>query len=128
MSYYELLSFRPLEEIEQFKASIAEGKNPRDIKVLLAKELIARFHSEADAEAAEQEFVNRFAKNQIPDEMPEFEFDAGLPVSNFSKKQAYVRRPLKRCVWSSKVLRRLIARKSPILSLRHKQYLRIPSW
>ncbi|AIW19847.1 MULTISPECIES: tyrosine--tRNA ligase [Vibrio] len=85
-SYYELLSFRPLEEIEQFKASIAEGKNPRDIKVLLAKEIIARFHSEADADAAEQEFVNRFAKNQIPDEMPEFEFDAGLPVSNLLKE------------------------------------------
>ena len=42
---------------------------------MLAKEIIARFHSEADADAAEQEFVNRFAKNQIPDEMPEFDFD-----------------------------------------------------
>ncbi|GLT18470.1 tyrosine--tRNA ligase 2 [Vibrio zhanjiangensis] len=85
-SYYDLLSFRPLEEIAQFKASIAEGENPRNIKVLLAKEIIARFHSEADAEAAEQEFVNRFAKNQVPDEMPEFTFDAGLPVSNLLKE------------------------------------------
>ncbi|MGC9494189.1 tyrosine--tRNA ligase [Vibrio genomosp. F10] len=85
-SYYELLSFRPLEEIEQFKADVAAGKNPRDIKVLLAKEIIARFHSEADADAAEQEFVNRFAKNQIPDEMPEFTFEAGLPVSNILKE------------------------------------------
>lgn len=84
-SYYELLSFRPLEEIAQFKADIAAGKNPRDVKVLLAKEIIARFHSEADADAAEQEFVNRFAKNQIPDEMPEFTFDAGTPVANLLK-------------------------------------------
>ncbi|MBU2896335.1 tyrosine--tRNA ligase [Vibrio hepatarius] len=85
-SYYDLLSFRPLEQIAQFKASIAEGENPRNLKVLLAKEIIARFHSEADADAAEQEFVNRFAKNQIPDEMPEFVFDAGLPVSNLLKE------------------------------------------
>ncbi|NOH70173.1 tyrosine--tRNA ligase [Vibrio pectenicida] len=85
-SYYDLLSFRPLEQIAQFKASIAEGENPRNLKVLLAKEIIARFHSETDADAAEQEFVNRFAKNQIPDEMPEFVFDAGLPVSNLLKE------------------------------------------
>ncbi|CAM3563699.1 tyrosine--tRNA ligase [Vibrio aquimaris] len=85
-SYYDLLSFRPLEQIAQFKASIAQGENPRNIKVLLAKEIIARFHSEEEADAAEQEFVNRFAKNQIPDEMPEFTFDAGLPVSNLLKE------------------------------------------
>ncbi|WP_347368153.1 tyrosine--tRNA ligase [Vibrio vulnificus] len=85
-SYYELLSFRPLEELAQFKADVAAGKNPRDIKVLLAKEIIARFHSEADADAAEQEFVNRFAKNQIPDEMPEFTFAAGTPVANLLKE------------------------------------------
>ncbi|MCG9598095.1 tyrosine--tRNA ligase [Vibrio sp. Isolate25] len=85
-SYYELLSFRPLEEIQALKAGVESGKNPRDVKVALAKEIIARFHSEADADAAEQEFVNRFAKNQIPDEMPEFAFDAGLPVSNILKE------------------------------------------
>ncbi|EHI9300915.1 tyrosine--tRNA ligase [Vibrio vulnificus] len=85
-SYYELLSFRPLEELAQFKAGVAAGKNPRDIKVLLAKEIIARFHSEADADAAEQEFVNRFAKNQIPDEMPEFTFAVGTPMANLLKE------------------------------------------
>ncbi|WP_162047126.1 tyrosine--tRNA ligase [Vibrio taketomensis] len=85
-SYYELLSFRPLGEIEQFKADVAQGKNPRDIKILLAKEIIARFHTEADADAAEQEFFNRFAKNLIPDEMPEFEFDAETPVANLLKE------------------------------------------
>ncbi|EHZ7120923.1 tyrosine--tRNA ligase [Vibrio vulnificus] len=85
-SYYELLSFRPLEELAQFKADVAAGKNPRDIKVLLAKEIIARFHSEADADAAEQEFVNRFAKNQIPEEMPEFTFAVGTPMANLLKE------------------------------------------
>lgn len=86
-SYYELLSFRPLEEVAELKAGVDAGKNPRDVKVLLAKEIIARFHSEADADAAEQEFVNRFAKNQVPEDMPEFEFEAGLPIANVLKKQ-----------------------------------------
>ncbi|MEZ8350397.1 tyrosine--tRNA ligase [Vibrio splendidus] len=89
-SYYELLSFRPLEEVAELKAGVEVGKNPRDVKVLLAKEIIARFHSEADAEAAEQEFVNRFAKNQVPDEMPEFEFEAGLPIANVLKEAGLV--------------------------------------
>ncbi|MEX0334415.1 tyrosine--tRNA ligase [Vibrio tubiashii] len=85
-NYYDLLSFRPLDEVAQLKADVEAGQNPRDVKVALAKEVIARFHSQADADAAEQEFVNRFAKNQIPDEMPEFAFDAGLPVSNILKE------------------------------------------
>ncbi|GAM56542.1 tyrosyl-tRNA synthetase [Vibrio ishigakensis] len=85
-NYFECLSFRPLTEIEQFKTDIAEGKNPRDVKILLAKEIIARFHSEADADAAEQEFINRFQKGAIPDEMPEFEFEVGRPVSNLLKE------------------------------------------
>lgn len=85
-SYYELLSFRPLEEIAQFKADVDAGKNPRDIKILLAKEIIARFHSEADADAAEQEFINRFQKGAMPDEMPEFEFEAGTAIANLLKE------------------------------------------
>ncbi|GAM67200.1 tyrosyl-tRNA synthetase [Vibrio sp. JCM 19236] len=85
-NYFECLSFRPLTEIEQFKTDIAEGKNPRDVKILLAKEIIARFHSEADADVAEQEFINRFQKGAIPDEMPEFEFEVGRPVSNLLKE------------------------------------------
>ena len=89
-SYYELLSFRPLEEVAELKAGVEAGKNPRDVKVLLAKEIIARFHSEADADAAEQEFVNRFAKNQVPDDMPEFEFEAGLPIANILKEAGLV--------------------------------------
>ncbi|HAD47264.1 MAG TPA: tyrosine--tRNA ligase [Idiomarina sp.] len=75
--YFQLLSFRPLAEIEQFKADVANGKNPRDIKVLLAKEIIERFHSKEAAEKAEQDFVQRFQKNAIPDDIPEVEVEAG---------------------------------------------------
>ncbi|ELE2166384.1 tyrosine--tRNA ligase [Vibrio fluvialis] len=89
-SYYELLSFRPLEELQQFKADVANGKNPRDIKILLAKEIIARFHSEEDADAAEQEFINRFQKGAMPDEMPEFEFEAGIAIANLLKDAGLV--------------------------------------
>lgn len=89
-NYYELLSFRPLEEIEQFKQDIAGGKNPRDVKILLAKEIIARFHTEADAGAAEQEFINRFQKGAMPDEMPEFEFEAGIAIANLLKEAGLV--------------------------------------
>ncbi|MGL4224516.1 tyrosine--tRNA ligase [Vibrio sp. HDW18] len=89
-SYYELLSFRPLEQIAQFKADVTQGTNPRDIKILLAKEIIARFHSEADAEAAEQEFINRFQKGAMPEEMPEFSFAAGIAISNLLKEAGLV--------------------------------------
>lgn len=89
-SYFELLSFRPLTEIEQFKADVANGKNPRDLKILLAKEIIARFHTEADADAAEQEFINRFQKGAMPDEMPEFEFAAGIAIANLLKDAGLV--------------------------------------
>ncbi|MDV7106129.1 tyrosine--tRNA ligase [Vibrio sp. TH_r3] len=89
-SYYELLSFRPLTEIEQFKVEVDAGKNPRDIKILLAKEIIARFHTDADAEAAEQDFINRFQKGAIPDEMPEFEFEKGIAIGNLLKEAGLV--------------------------------------
>ena len=71
--YYELLSFKPLAEIEGYKTEIEQGKNPRDVKIDLAKELITRFHDEAAAEAAHQEFINRFQKGAMPDEIPELE-------------------------------------------------------
>lgn len=74
--YFELLSFRSTDELEQFKQDIAGGKNPRDVKFLLALEIVARFHSEALAEKAHTEFIARFQKGAIPDEMPEFKFKA----------------------------------------------------
>ncbi|WP_028110977.1 tyrosine--tRNA ligase [Ferrimonas futtsuensis] len=84
-NYYELLSFRPLAEIEQLKADMAAGANPRDIKIALAKEIIARFHDEAAAEAAHQDFIQRFQKNAIPDEMPEVTLEAGAGIANLLK-------------------------------------------
>lgn len=87
--YYDLLSFKPIKEIEQLKIDMANGTNPRDIKIALAQELIARFHSKADAEAALQDFIQRFQKNAIPDEMPEIEvtIDAqGIAIGNLLKQ------------------------------------------
>jgi len=73
--YFELLSFRPLSEIDAFKNDVDNGANPRDIKFLLAKEIITRFHNESLAEQAQQNFIDRFKNNLIPDEMDEFEFN-----------------------------------------------------
>jgi tyrosyl-tRNA synthetase len=67
--YYELLSFKPIDVINGYKESIAAGSNPRDVKIDLAKELIARFHDNAAAEAAHQEFINRFQKGAVPDDI-----------------------------------------------------------
>ena len=69
--YFELLSFRPMTEIDTFREDVAQGKNPRDIKFLLAEEIITRFHSIEAAKTAKKDFIERFAKGAIPDEMPE---------------------------------------------------------
>ena len=88
--WYNLLSFRPLTEIAQLKSDVANGKNPRDVKILLAKEIIARFHDEAAADAAEQEFINRFQKGAIPDEMPEFTFEGEMGLASLLKEAGLV--------------------------------------
>ena len=93
-SYYELLSTRPLADIDGFKAGIAAGTlNPRDVKIWLAKEIIARYHDEAAAEAAHNDFTQRFSKNAIPDEMPELTIAAGadgMAVGNLLKEAGLV--------------------------------------
>ncbi len=88
--WYDLLSFRPLTEIAQLKQEVENGRNPRDIKVLFAKEIIARFHSEADAEAAEQEFINRFQKGAMPEDMPELTFEGEMGLANLLKEAGLV--------------------------------------
>ncbi|MGS0825320.1 tyrosine--tRNA ligase [Shewanella sp. 0m-8] len=90
--YFELLSFRPLTEIEQFKADVEAGANPRDVKIALAKEIIARFHDEAAAEAAHQEFISRFQKGNIPDDIEELEIAAGdgIAIANLLKEAGLV--------------------------------------
>ncbi|MBN8489390.1 MAG: tyrosine--tRNA ligase [Burkholderiales bacterium] len=77
--WFTLLSFRSEREIEALKAEVSAGRNPKDAKVLLAKEITARFHSAAAADAAEQDFNNR-AKGGIPDEIPEVSL-AGAPLA-----------------------------------------------
>lgn len=69
--YFELLSFRPMSEIEGFQQEIEQGKNPRDVKFLLAEEIITRFHDAKSAETAQQDFIKRFQKGAVPDELPE---------------------------------------------------------
>ena len=69
--YYDLLSSLSIEQIAAQKQRVEQGTNPRDIKIELAKELIARFHSEADAQAAHDDFIQRFQKKALPDEIPE---------------------------------------------------------
>ncbi|AHG77013.1 tyrosine--tRNA ligase [Mannheimia varigena] len=88
--WYNLLSFLPLDEIAQLKADVANGKNPRDVKILLAKEIIARFHDETAADAAEQEFINRFQKGAMPDEMPEFTFEGDIGLAALLKEAGLV--------------------------------------
>ena len=88
--WYNLLSFRPLSEIAQLKSEVENGKNPRDVKILLAKELIARFHNEEAANAAEQEFINRFQKGAMPDEMPEFTFSGDIGLATLLKEAGLV--------------------------------------
>ncbi len=69
--YLELLSFRSMSEIANWRADVDGGRNPRDIKVLLAQEIVARFHSQKDAEAALAEFEARFRRGALPEDMPE---------------------------------------------------------
>jgi tyrosyl-tRNA synthetase len=69
--YFELLSFRPMSEVEQFQRDVAAGANPRDIKFLLAEEIITRFHDAGAAAAAKQDFITRFTRGALPDDMPE---------------------------------------------------------
>ena len=86
--YFELLSFRPLAEIERLKREVGGGANPRDIKFQLGQEIVARFHNRAAAIAAQDAFVARFQKGAMPDEMPELMLasqDGNLVIANLLK-------------------------------------------
>ncbi|MGE5161494.1 MAG: tyrosine--tRNA ligase [Betaproteobacteria bacterium] len=88
--WYDLLSMRGNDEIAALKQQAADGRNPRDIKVLLAKEIVARFHSGRDADQAEFEFLSRFKFGAIPDDMPEFtvnaDADGGVAIAALLKQ------------------------------------------
>jgi tyrosyl-tRNA synthetase len=76
--YYELLSFRPLSDVNNLKAAIENGSNPRDAKVALAQEIVTRFHSKQASESALEDFMRR-ARGGIPDEVPEIAI-TGAPM------------------------------------------------
>ena len=69
--WYDLLSLRSNAELAQLKKECSEGRNPRDAKVMLAKEIVTRFHDEAAADAAEAEFNNRFRAGEMPSDIQE---------------------------------------------------------
>lgn len=89
--YLELLSFESLETIASWKEEVENGENPRNIKFRLAEEIITRFHSNELAKQAQQNFIDRFAKNQTPDKMDEFTFPKGTKIANLLKDSNLVR-------------------------------------
>lgn len=87
--YIELLSFEPINIIQQWHEEVTHGRNPRDIKVMFAKELVARFHSKENAEIALADFEARFRRGGIPDDMPEKILHTekeGLPIAQLLKQ------------------------------------------
>ena len=91
--YIELLSFEPLAVIRQWKKDVEAGRNPRDIKVMFAQEIITRFHDRLAAEAALADFEARFRQGAIPEDLPEFTFEApegGVPVTQLLKMAGLV--------------------------------------
>lgn len=86
--WFELLSFISEDEIEQLKIKMKEGTNPRDIKFLLAEELVDRFHSEGEGKSCKEAFLQRFQKGQVPDDIPSVSVDVGadgMPLTNLLK-------------------------------------------
>jgi len=86
--YFDLLSFRTNSEIYRMRENMEAGTNPRDIKFLLAEEIVERFHSASAAIRAKEEFIRRFQKGAMPDDMPELDIDAvdgKLPLANLLK-------------------------------------------
>lgn len=91
--YFELLSFRSMEEIEQFKVDVDRGANPRDIKIKLAEEIVARFHGEEAAAGAHRSAGNRLKGGELPDDIPEVELssDEDMPISFVLNKAGLVK-------------------------------------
>ena len=90
--YFELLSFRPLDEVRDLRAQVTDGMNPRDAKFQLAGEIVQRFHSRKAAKDAQTEFVNRFQKGQVPVDMQDLAIDnAGdaMPLANLIKAAGF---------------------------------------
>jgi tyrosyl-tRNA synthetase len=87
--YFDLLSFRGTAELSEFRRQVGEGANPRDIKFLLGEELVGRFHGVVAADRAKEEFIARFQKGALPDQMPEVTVRGGaggLAIANVLKE------------------------------------------
>jgi len=87
--YVELLSFEPLRVVRQWQQDVGNGRNPRDIKVTFAQEIVARFHGRQDAETALADFESRFRRGGIPDDLPEkilYAGKEGLPIAQLLKQ------------------------------------------
>jgi tyrosyl-tRNA synthetase len=93
--YFDLLSFRPLTEIESWRRAVALGGNPRDIKLRLAEELVTRFHGASGAQQAKGGFIARFQKGALPKDMPHVDLapreGGSLPVANLLKDAGLVK-------------------------------------
>ncbi len=91
--YFELLSFRPLTEIDSLRRQVQEGRNPRDVKFELALEIVARFHGQAQAQAAQQAFIARFREKALPTDLPPkmiYVDPAGIRLANALKEAGLV--------------------------------------
>ncbi|MCP8463120.1 tyrosine--tRNA ligase [Pseudomonas sp. ZM23] len=91
--YFELLSFRSMEEIECFRKDVVAGANPRDIKIKLAEEIVARFHGEEAAASAHKSAGNRLKEGELPEDLPEVEVVAAedLPIGAVLNKAGLVK-------------------------------------
>jgi len=86
--YFELISFKTLAEIQHFRNQVAEGMNPRDVKFKLAEEIVERFHDQAAATQARENFIAQFQQGAIPDDLEEVSLQAGsagLPIAQVIK-------------------------------------------
>ena len=91
--YFELLSFRSLEEIDSFKADVAAGANPRDIKIKLAEEIVARFHGEEAAATAHRAAGNRMKEGELPEDLPGIELRSpeDMPIASVLNRAGMVK-------------------------------------
>ena len=91
--YFELLSSRPITEIESLKQQVENGMNPRDVKYQLAEEMVERFHSKSSAQNARREFIARFRKGDVPEDIKEITIELtgeSLPLANLLKNAGLV--------------------------------------
>ncbi|MCG0475591.1 tyrosine--tRNA ligase [Pseudomonas aeruginosa] len=91
--YFELLSFRSLDEVDSFRKDVEAGANPRDIKIKLAEEIVARFHGEEAAASAHKSAGNRLKEGELPEDLPEIELSSpeDMPVASVLNKAGLVK-------------------------------------